>query len=370
MKYIGRALAYVSLLLASASCGNGDGEIFNGEIKAVKDKGAVEKEVTFGEIELKGPNYGFLSICDSLAIYLNYRAGTHSHQVFSLKSREGLGQFFRKGNGHGEFGPVGPVYNYYVEDNEMKALVSEANKEKVHVWNITKSLATGTTVTEREIMMPWREENNGACFGEMFVKDGKTIYARVQGNITDENETTLPYYQIRDLGSGEKTGEIHIFKKAVVNKQVAKYPVFCIEGWNAMKPDGSKIVQAMTYVPQLNIIDTESKKAVAYRLDYGVCLSDLENSKELKDYFVGLCADDDYIYTEFWGKEPLGRYDVPEIRQIYVFDWEGNFISKVTTNHCIGEMAVDHKNKILYTTSPMDEKLHFVRTDELTGRSK
>ena len=38
LKYIGRALAYVSLLLASASCGNGDGEIFNGEIKAARTR--------------------------------------------------------------------------------------------------------------------------------------------------------------------------------------------------------------------------------------------------------------------------------------------------------------------------------------------
>lgn len=41
------------------------------------------------------------------------------------------------------------------------------------------------------------------------------------------------------------------------------------------------------------------------------------------------------------------------------------FIHKIITKHCIDEIAVDGINKILYTTSPMDEKLYCIKTDEL-----
>lgn len=41
------------------------------------------------------------------------------------------------------------------------------------------------------------------------------------------------------------------------------------------------------------------------------------------------------------------------------------FIHKIITKHCIDEIAVDGINKILYTTSPMDEKLYYIKTDEL-----
>ena len=71
----------------------------------------------------------------------------------------------------------------------------------------------------------------------------------------------------------------------------------------------------------------------------------------------------------FYGKEPWGLYDIPCVNQIYIFDWNGNLIKKILTKHCIDNIAVDHVNKILYTTSPMDEKLYYIKTNELIGKN-
>ena len=136
-----------------------------------------------------------------------------------------------------------------------------------------------------------------------------------------------------------------------------------------MKPDGSKIVQAMEYVPQLNIIDTESKKVVAYHLDSDMSLSDLERVKDLKSYFTRVCADDDHIYAAFYG-DIWNDNDINDVNKIYVFDWDGRLVSKVTANHSIDEIVVDNINKILYTTSFADEKLYCISTDKLTGEAR
>ncbi|MDE5981044.1 MAG: hypothetical protein K2G61_03690, partial [Bacteroidaceae bacterium] len=72
MRHIGsivHVLSCILLLQFPASCGNqtSDSEIFNGEIVNIDDKDVMEKEVEFREMELKGVNYGFLSVCDTLA---------------------------------------------------------------------------------------------------------------------------------------------------------------------------------------------------------------------------------------------------------------------------------------------------------------
>lgn len=372
MRHIGsivHVLSCILLLQFPASCGNqtSDIEIFNGEIVNIDDKDVMEKEVEFREMELKGVNYGFLSVCDTLAIYMNPQLPSHWYQVFNLKSGEEAGDFCMKGNGHGEFTPVSLLFNFYREANDMKTLVFEPNKERASIWNITKSLVDGSTVIERSVRMPWMKENRGACFFEFFIKDRNVAYGKVQSNPVNEHEATLPYYQIRDLKSGEKISDIHIFKRGIINKSTRTMPEVILSSSDAMKPDGSKIVQAMVKVPQLNIIDTESEQVIAYRLDYGMSLSDLETTKNLKTYFHRICADDDYIYAVYYGKEPWEGNEPPVINRIYVFDWNGRLISKITTKHSIGEMGVDNLNRILYTTSHTDEKLYYIKTDELVG---
>lgn len=210
-------------------------------------------------------------------------------------------------------------------------------------------------------------QNRGACYNEIFIKDANTLFAKVTSIPINEYEATLPYYQIRDLKSGEKTADIQIFKRGITNKHKEYLPEVFLYSHDAMKPDGSRIAQAMGNVPQLNVIDTETGKVVAYRLSDEMSLSDLETAEELKPCFLRACADDKYIYAAFWGKEDWDIREVPCVNQLYVFDWDGRLISKITTKHCIGEIAVDHVNRILYTTSPMDEKLYYIKTEELVG---
>lgn len=361
-----RKLYYIIFLLLLASCGSRNTDFFNGEIVDIKDN-TIEKEVEFKAVELDGPNFGFFSVYDSLAIYMNPQLTSHWYQVFNLKTGEEMGQFAMKGNGHKEFTPVGPIFNYYLEGNELKTLISEMNVETLHIWNVTKSLESKSTVIDKQVKMPWRKENKGAHFKEIFIKDSNTVYAKVSSNPINDYEATLPYYQIRNLENWENLGEINVFKKGIINKHKRYLPEAFLYTNDVMKPDGTKIVQAMGKVPQLNIIDTRAQKVVGYHLNYGMNLSDLETIKTLKSYFTRVCADDAYIYAVFSGQEICETEEIPCVNKIYVFDWDGHLVRKATTKHCIGEIALDYVNNILYTTSPMDEKLYYINTEELIG---
>lgn len=216
MAFVMRKIYYSLVLLLLASCGSRDTDFFNGEIIDIKDK-AIEKEVEFKAADLDGLNFGWLSVYDSLAIYMNPKLSSHWYQIYNLNTFGAVGLFAMKGNGHNEFSPVGMISNYCIENNDLKTLISEPNMEDVHIWNITKSIASRSTVIERTMKMPWRKPNKGANFKELFMKDCDVVYAKVTSAPINDNEATLPYYQIRDLKSGEKTDEIHIFKKGIIN---------------------------------------------------------------------------------------------------------------------------------------------------------
>lgn len=357
-------VGYITLALVSCNSKSQDTDIFNGEIISI-DEHAPEKEVEFKELTLKGFNFGYLAIHDSLAFFMNPKLHSQWFQLFNCRTLDELGQFVGKGNGHEEFIAVGPIWNFYTEKNELKTLIFDANKESVSVWNITKSLAGKSTIIEKQIKLPREKENRGVCFNEYFIKDSCTLYAKVAATPINKHDASLPYYQIRDLRNGEKISDIHIFKKSIVNKQTKVLPQTFFYSHDVMKPDGSKIAQAMLHVPQLNIIDTKSKAVAGYRMNENMSLSDLETRKELKQYFARICADDNYIYTVFYGKTERTVREVPCMNQIYIFNWEGRLVSKIITKHCIDEIAVDGINKILYTTSYMDDTLYYAKTDEL-----
>lgn len=203
------------------SCGNTcmDADIFNGKIKGIEDN-AVQKEFEFKALEVNGSNFGYPAIQDSLVYFMNPQLHSHWYQVFNLNSRDEAELYVSKGNGYKEFAAISPIYNFCIENNDIKTVLFEPSKEQISVWNITKSLADKSTIIEKQIKMPWKKENQGTCFNELFMKDSCTIYAKVSAAPINKYDASLPYYQIRDLRNGEKISEIHVFKKtSSISKQ-------------------------------------------------------------------------------------------------------------------------------------------------------
>ncbi len=83
--------------------------------------------------------------------------------------------------------------------------------------------------------------------------------------------------------------------------------------WDAVKPDGSRIVQAMRFLPQINVLDLRTGKLFGSRLKGAPGFSLMKDVKRLTEtvYYTGVCADDRYIYAVFRERgirpNPAGR---------------------------------------------------------------
>lgn len=129
---------------------------------------------------------------------------------------------------------------------------------------------------------------------------------------------------------------------------------------NTFKPDGTKIVQAMIRLPQLNIVDVQTGEVVGYRLNYGLDLSVFKGKKQLRNFYGLVQADDNYIYALYWGKVQWG-----DINTIYVFDWSGNLIDKLKVDHYISSIWLDMVRNRFYIIESKTDDVFYYDLDEL-----
>lgn len=362
MKY----LYYLIAIITFSACNKyTDDKIFNGKIKMMRDL-SVTKEIEFKEIAFNENNYGFFSVYDTLALFMNPKLNTHIYNAFCLRSHEEIGRYFKKGLGPNEYLSLSPIFDFYNQNHELKALLYNANDEEAYIWNITRTIKEDSTIIDNKIWLPWRKDNNGACYSNLFMKNNNTLFAKVSSTPISNNEATLPYYQIWELADSiKKIEDLQIYKTTIRNNQTQVLPETFLYSHDAMKPDGKKIAQALLHIPQLNIIDTNTKQITGFRIGNNTDFSTIGNKKTLNSYFVRIHVDDEFIYTLFWGKDNWEVNTIPTIDQMYIFDWEGNLRYKIKAKHSISDIYVDNINRILYTTSIDSDNIYYTELDNL-----
>lgn len=83
------------------------------------------------------------------------------------------------------------------------------------------------------------------------------------------NEATLPVYQKRTFDTNKLLESYSSYKKSIKNSEASILPESFFYSNDAFKPDGTKVVQAMVNLPQLNILDVETGQTVGYRMKEG-----------------------------------------------------------------------------------------------------
>lgn len=334
-----------------------DAEVFNGDIVFVEDSVEKIQDVTIKKLFLDGNNYGYASAYDSLLLFMNPKLGSHFFQIFNVNTGKELGQFVRKGLGPDEIIAAGPIWQLYKENEELKTLVFAPNEEKVWIWNISQSLEQQKTVVDTIYSCLWKEK--GICYKEMFKIDD-TFLMKVPAFPIGEDDATLPFYLQCETGTQTPLREFAIYKKSIKNSDSEVMPEMFYYSNDALKPDGTKIVQAMTKMPQLNILDLRSGKVIGYRLEGGDDFSIFQTENSLKTYFVRVQADDDFIYAVYWGKDLWKRNEIPYLNTIYVFTWEGRLVKKIRTDGDIDNISVDNVGKRLYLTRPKQDEVYYL----------
>ena len=365
MKRIKGVFYFMSILIlcTNTNCSkmhHDDSMYFNGKIQNIEDGIKDARNLQLKPLPLNGANYGWIAAYDSLMFFMNSKLPNQFFNVFNIDTGEELGTFCNKGSGPEEAASVAPIFQLFKEGNELKTLLFAPYEERLLIWNITQSLEQGKTVLDRIIPYAWRDENKGACYNEMFLQDSNTLLTKVSAFPINDDDATLPFFQKRTLDTNKSLKDYQSYKQTIKNKELPLLPECFFNSNNTFKPDGTKIVQAMIRLPQLNIVDVQTGEVVGYRLNYGLDFSIFKGEKQLRNFYGLVQADDNYIYALYWGKVQWG-----DINTIYVFDWSGNLIDKLKVDHYISSIWLDTVRNRFYIIESKTDDVFYYELDEL-----
>jgi len=139
-------------------------------------------------------------------------------------------------------------------------------KKKMFIWNITQSVKQGTTVIDTIISYASEKDNKSTPYGSFFFQKDNTLLAKVQSVPLGNGDATLPFYQQRTIDTNKLLKNYSIYKQSVKDRDSPTTAQTFSSSNDACKLDGTKVVQAMLYLPQLNILDVETGQVVGFRM--------------------------------------------------------------------------------------------------------
>ena len=359
----------MSLVLLTSSCGenkNKDKDYFNGEIRHVDGSHRIIKNVSSKLVPLNGGNYGLIAVHDSLLICWNPKLHNYYFNLFNLNTGEEIASFCPKGQGPEDLVDANPIFQILKnKENELSAFLFE--RERLLKWNISQSIQKNTTVWDT--IVPFTNKAGiHRTYNFIFSPSEDTLLAYVRPDYINEYRVFTPYYEKRIISADVRVQDFHIYKKeTILNKEIS--PDMFFYTWDAIKPDGSKIVQVMRTLPQINIIDTHTGEIIGCRLEGGPDFSLVESKKEYTTvYYNWVHTDDRFIYAVYWGKEQwaVGYEDkIPDFHTIHVFDWEGQLRYELQTDRVFFRIWADPVKNRLYTQNHDTDEVYFIDLNEL-----
>jgi hypothetical protein len=344
-----------------------DSDIFNGEIKTIDDTVKLTAELQPHEVILDGITYGFPAIYDSLMFfYVNKTTNMH-YTVFNIKTGKHIGDFCPRGQGPDEMRVISPIHQFYKEEDELKTLLIAPYNSKLVIWNISKTLENNRTVWDF-IPYDWRKYYAETPHNYVSRLNDEEFIGKVQTLCMNPDEyctiSTVPFYEKRNIYSGILTKKYTVFNQSL--KQRNSDQLF--DSHDCLKPDGSKIIQFMSYMQQINVIDIETGKVTGYRFKKSSDFSYLANFSEpfenLPTYFIRATSNDKYVYALCCNGTQVRNMKNADF-VVYIFDWDCNLIKKVKLlkESFFTDFFVDETNKFLYTINLNDEGETICRYD-------
>jgi hypothetical protein len=345
--------------------------MFNGEIKTINDTVKTIFELEPHEIILDGITYGYPTVYDTLMFFYNFynnKLPDRYYSIFNLKTGKHIGDFCPKGQVPGEARTVSTIYQFYKENGELKTLLFAPHDFKIAIWNISASIAGNKTVWDF-VPYDWRKDRDEICAGITVRLNSKEFICQITPLCLDPGDTyctnsTVSHYEKRTLYSDSLIRKYMIFKQSL--KHI--YSNRLLGSWDCVKPDGSKVVQFMVYMWQINTIDIETGEVTAYRSrekfpGFSYLANFPEPYEQLPAYFIRAASNDKYIVA-LYCNGLKGGYVGSDNLVVYVFDWDCNLLKKVKLKSKITyeNLALDNDNN-LYTVGPNDEGETICRYD-------
>ena len=321
---------------------SGDAAYFRGEIREVIDSAGVDRLV--GEsVMAEGPYVGPMFVYDSLMFFLSSSFPDNFYSILNLRDGSHIGFFCGRGRGPQEVSSAGLIDQFIERDGELLAVVPAPNEARLMLWNVTQSIARQVTVYDTVFTQEWMNSEQRANYYVLL--DDETLFVRAQpvSLMLDESNVAPPYFEARLLRTGESVHKYEPYPRPFTGSSADKLsPLRLYEGTRAMKPDRSKFVEAMVWLPQLNILDLHSWEMDSYRLKGACDFGDLaERQQRLVYSYGGIAVSDERIYALYAGT----KVDEPwKCSMLHVYDWNGKLIRKLDLGRLINRISLDPAN--------------------------
>ena len=366
-----KIITFCTLLISTFVCchKNKDSDYFNGDIRYFNDDNKIVKNVKSKSVPLNGLNYGMIAIYDSLLICWNPKLPNHFFNIFNVDTGEEIGAFCKRGRGPQEMVAVSCIFQFFKKENDIMTLLYATNESKLFFWNISKSLEKGVTVWDTIVSLTNKRTDEYRSYNFLFFQPEETLFAYVQSNFLREEEATTPFYEKRKIFTDESLRDYPIYKKKSVQNAI-KSPISLFYSWDVFKPDGSKIVQAMRNLSQINILNIHTGEVVGYRMQNCPNFSYLEtNMQSMKVYYNSIQTDDNYMYATYWGREPWDTSiyaQIPFFNIVHVFDWDGKLLYELITDRVFFRIWLDQVRNRLYSYNHDTDEVYYIDLNELS----
>lgn len=358
MRYLLLNGILIVFLFVCCNSHNSDNEYFSGNIYVLKDSISA-KSLKTKSFTIEGVYNGPIYVYDSLLVYypLNQTA-TSSYEIYNLKDSSFMGGFCDKGIGPNEIMALTTITHFYEENGELKTLLYGGNEKKMLEWNISKSLAEHKTVFDRIVYYNWDVDNHVTVYNNIFRIDRDTILT-ITPTIPltlDQELVSLPVYEKRTIDSNKQVQLYNVFHKYPENNGVKVHspynilsPESFLTSFYCIKPDFSKMVQVMMFMPQINILDLQSGMIEGFRISSAVDFTIFKKNIEKVNYcFTNVTVNNKFIYALYWGRKVKGDSDKNSSCIVYIFDWNGTLVNKIDLGKYVNQIFLDEKNNILY----------------------
>lgn len=331
-------------------------------ISGVKEISAPEKteELDMERIKCDEIYSEYIAVYDSLIISSCPNAQDYFFYVADLNNNKLLGSFMKKGQGPKEYLSLAPIRRIEKKGDDICALTYEPTRRELLEWNISESIATGK---DSVVSLGFYEEPGDGLsltYNGIYMIGNNKYIGYLQGYfLKNKNIQDLPKYWILKGEKAVPEEEISFVKRKIENDQsiIAPHSLFA-SVWS-INPDNSKIVNAMKWLEQINIMDIKTGNSDSYRVKgspgEGIFKTRMEDSKL---QYEDVVCNQNSIYALYIGSEPSKYEKGMDGQWIHEYDWNGDFIAKYHLQNPIVSLWLDSSSGILYGYDASDDALY------------